>query len=82
VFGRVGMARCHTWGPSVEGGGEEAERGGREGDSWAVTQVSMRRVAVAVVTLVTNVGICEGVGWAHISWVFIIAQGSIESVEA
>ncbi len=86
AFDRVETGVGRARGPSVaEHGGDKS--GGEGSGSWkldgfdpTVMQSSMRHVIVAVVTLVTNVELCEGEGWAHISWVFMIAQGSIESI--
>jgi len=55
-----------------------------EGENWvfdpAVTRLSTH-VAV-IITQVTLVELGEGEGWAHISWVFIMAKGSIEYIVA
>jgi len=46
----------------------------------AVARLSM--CVAIVITQVTLVELGGGEGWAHISWVFIMAQGSIEYILA
>ena len=81
AFGRNRMPRGCAYGPSVEGRAGDGRSRGGEREDWvfgpAVVQLSMRDVTI--ITLVTMVEFA-GEGWAHISWAFIMAQGSIEYI--
>jgi len=43
---------------------------------------AVARLSTRDVTIVTMVEFAGGEGWAHISWVFMMAQGSIEYIVA
>ena len=61
--------------------GADGSRGcGGDSDDFDLAVAQLSTCITVIVTQVTLVELGEGVGWAHISWVFMIAQGSIESI--